>query len=196
MDHNQCVICMEQLAPDQKLSLPCGHDLWHADCLVAAMRTNPACPLCRDAPAGSSQGSSDSATAASSLMVEFSDGGLEGISERQFEDMISRIAIGVTNEMAGEVVRSESRRSRDRRNRRARRDPDVRRARDEFWSLRQEVKDHERRFQQAQAPLKAEMREMTKKHTQQLRSEREALADVIRRRDEAEQRFIDIADAS
>ena len=129
-------------------------------------------------------------------MVEFSHGGLEGISEQQFEDMISRVAIGVTNEMAGEVVRSESRRSRDRRNRRARRDPDVRRARDEFWSLRQEVKDHEKRFQQAQAPLKAEMREMTKKHTQQLRSEREALADVIRRRDEAEQRFIDIADAS
>lgn len=44
-----CVICAGRLTPSTAHRLACGHDAFHADCLIEWFRRgNDSCPLCRD----------------------------------------------------------------------------------------------------------------------------------------------------
>ena len=45
----ECVICLQPIE-GFRVPLECGHDQFHPECLLKAVRINPACPLCRDIP--------------------------------------------------------------------------------------------------------------------------------------------------
>ena len=43
-----CVICLDPLRPNERVALSgCGHDAFHAQCLVTALQRSRSCPLCR-----------------------------------------------------------------------------------------------------------------------------------------------------
>lgn len=41
-----CVVCFEEVEEDPGLKLPCGHDMWHADCCRKWLNVANRCPLC------------------------------------------------------------------------------------------------------------------------------------------------------
>ena len=45
--YEECVICMEEYGPGEKITMtPCHHE-FHTHCLIAWLHTTPCCPLCR-----------------------------------------------------------------------------------------------------------------------------------------------------
>lgn len=191
-----CVICLGELESECAPLEPCGHGQFHADCLVRAMRTNPACPICRDpgaagvaAAAAPPLEAPPRASDSESMVVglEFTD--VPFSYRENLERMLENIVSNVAEEIDHELSASTARRERRRHNQRARADPAVREERDRYWEARRARQTAERALRTACRPLDREMGALVAKHRAQTQRMRDQLTEALQREGEAEARF-------
>ena len=188
-----CAICLEPLPRDDRVPLePCGHSQFHASCLVRAMRQNPACPLCRSVPEAEEETEEEEEDDGLAIGVQFTH--IPTPYRAQFEGLLEDVVSHVTQELDQQTTAHAEQLLAARRNRVARRDADVRRARDAFWEARERRRAAERALADGNRPLDREVRQLLAKHRSETRAFRAEVARATRAEGEAREGFHAAAD--
>ncbi|MAB98615.1 MAG: hypothetical protein CMK71_11190 [Pseudomonadaceae bacterium] len=185
-----CVICLEPLGDAQRLALdPCGHDQFHASCILHAMRASgPACPLCRNK--GPQEGEGEQLPSQQDIAIEIISDDVD------LESLLSQLGLVEEGAEAAEEASATERRACARRNRCARRDAGVREHRDAFWDARERRRQAERALAETMRPLDREARQLWAKHRAQTRAQRSAVQRAQCAETAAESVFHEAADAA